>query len=64
MPANPTITLGNELRQLWRIAWPLLVAQTAQMGTGVVDTVMAGRYNDQDLAAIALDSTSGCLCIC
>jgi MATE family multidrug resistance protein len=54
MPANPTITLGNELRQLWRIAWPLLVAQTAQMGTGVVDTVMAGRYNDQDLAAIAI----------
>jgi len=47
-------TLRDELAALWRIAWPLLVAQTAQMGTGVVDTMMAGRYNDQDLAAIAI----------
>lgn len=44
----------SELRELWRIAWPLLVAQTAQMGTGVVDTMMAGHYSDQDLAAIAV----------
>ena len=47
-------SLRDELAALWRIAWPLLVAQTAQMGTGVVDTMMAGRYNDQDLAAIAV----------
>jgi hypothetical protein len=33
-----------ELRPLWRIAWPLLIAQTAQIGTGVVDTLMAGNY--------------------
>jgi len=46
--------LSTELRHLWRIAWPLFVAQMAQMGTGVVDTVMAGRYNVQDLAAIAI----------
>ena len=43
-----------ELRPLWRIAWPLLIAQTAQMGTGVVDTLMAGNYGDVDLAAIAV----------
>ena len=54
MSSSDQNTLGHELRQLWRIAWPLLVAQTAQMGTGVVDTVMAGRYDDQDLAAIAI----------
>ena len=35
-----------ELRPLWRIAWPLLIAQTAQIGTGVVDTLMAGNYGD------------------
>ena len=38
-----------ELRPLWRIAWPLLIAQTAQIGTGVVDTLMAGNYGDVDL---------------
>ena len=43
-----------ELGPLWRIAWPLLIAQTAQIGTGVVDTLMAGNYGDIDLAAIAV----------
>jgi MATE family multidrug resistance protein len=32
----------------------MLIAQLAQMGTGVVDTVMAGRYGAADLAAIAI----------
>ena len=50
----------NELGPLWRIAWPLLIAQTAQIGTGVVDTLMAGNYSDVDLAAIAVDLISGC----
>lgn len=44
----------EELRAIWHIAWPLFVAQLAQMGTGVVDTVMAARYDAQDLAAIAV----------
>ena len=44
----------EEFRPLWRIAWPLLIAQTAQIGTGVVDTLMAGNYGDTDLAAIAV----------
>lgn len=51
----PTISeLSSELRHIWRIAWPLFIAQIAQMGTGVVDTVMAGHYGEQDLAAIAI----------
>ena len=44
----------DELGPLWAIAWPLLIAQTAQIGTGVVDTLMAGNYGDVDLAAIAI----------
>lgn len=44
----------SELGPLWAIAWPLLIAQTAQIGTGVVDTLMAGNYGDVDLAAIAI----------
>lgn len=37
-----------------QLALPLLVAQLAQMGTGVVDTIMAGHYSSIDLAAIAI----------
>lgn len=44
----------RECRALLAIAWPMAIAQMAQMGTGVVDTIMAGRYNSVDLAAIAI----------
>lgn len=43
-----------EVRALFAIAWPLIIAQLAQMGTGVVDTIMAGHYSAMDLAAIAI----------
>ena len=32
-------------------------AQLAQMGMGVADTVMAGRYGSEDLAGVALGSS-------
>lgn len=44
----------RESRSLTAIAWPMFIAQLAQMGTGVVDTVMAGHYGATDLAAIAI----------
>ena len=43
-----------EMRAMMSLATPLFVAQLAQMGTGVVDTIMAGRYSSVDLAAIAI----------
>jgi len=46
--------LVTETRELYRLAAPLLIAQLAQIGTGVVDTIMAGRYSSVDLAAIAI----------
>lgn len=46
--------LMTETRELLGLATPLFIAQLAQMGTGVVDTIMAGRYNSTDLAAIAI----------
>jgi MATE family multidrug resistance protein len=46
--------LRPELRALSALALPLMIAQLAQMGTGVVDTIMAGRYSSVDLAAIAI----------
>ncbi len=46
--------LMTETRALLGLATPLFIAQLAQMGTGVVDTIMAGRYSSVDLAAIAI----------
>lgn len=46
-----------EATKILRLALPMLVAQIAQVGTGVVDTIMAGRYGTDDLAAVALGSS-------
>jgi MATE family multidrug resistance protein len=46
--------LLKETRAMLQLAMPLFIAQLAQMGTGVVDTIMAGRYSSLDLAAIAI----------
>ena len=53
MATQPTSYRG-EARALLAIAWPIIIAQLAQMGTGVVDTIMAGRYSATDFAAIAI----------
>jgi len=42
------------LRELTRLAWPVLVAQTAVVGNGVIDTMMAGRLSAEDLAAVGI----------
>lgn len=47
----------DEARQLMTLAWPIIIAQVAQTGIGFVDTVMAGRYGAQDLAAVAIGSS-------
>jgi multidrug resistance protein, MATE family len=43
-----------ELRRMLRLAFPIVVTQLSQMGMGVADTVMAGRYGAADLAGVAL----------
>jgi MATE family multidrug resistance protein len=43
-----------ELSQLLRLALPIVLTQLSQMGMGVADTVMAGRYGAVDLAGVAL----------
>ncbi|HSG89380.1 MAG TPA: MATE family efflux transporter [Pseudomonadales bacterium] len=56
-PAAPTTTLvrgGHEFLQLVRIGAPVVAAQMAQMGMGLLDTVMAGRVGAEDLAGVAL----------
>lgn len=46
--------LFAEFRALLGIAAPMAIAQLAQAGMGVVDTMMAGHYGAADLAAIAI----------
>lgn len=43
-----------ELSQLLRLALPLVAAQLAQMGMGVVDTIMAGQVGALELSGVAL----------
>lgn len=47
----------TELRCLLQLAAPLLGAQLLNSGTGVVDTMMAGHYHANDLAAVAIGSS-------
>ncbi|MEM0953148.1 MAG: MATE family efflux transporter [Pseudomonadota bacterium] len=53
-PMTQASPLLKETRAMLALATPLFIAQLAQMGTGVVDTIMAGRYASVDLAAIAI----------
>ncbi len=54
MPRHQLTAMARESRALLALAWPMVIAQLAQIGTGVVDTVMAGHYSTIDLAAIAI----------
>ncbi len=44
-------------RAVVRLAWPVLVAQLAVIASGVLDTVMAGRYSAVDLAAVGIGAS-------
>ncbi|MDO4997540.1 MAG: MATE family efflux transporter [Neisseria sp.] len=47
----------REIAALTKLAWPMMLAQIAAIGTGFVDTVMAGAAGKDDLAAVALGSS-------
>ena len=46
----------NLALRIYALAWPVLVAQLAVMAYAVIDTVMAGRYATEDLAAVGIGS--------
>ncbi len=54
MTRNRITAYRGEIRAILALAWPMVIAQLAQVGTGVVDTLMAARYGAVDLAAIAI----------
>ena len=43
--------------ELFKLGWPVLIAQLAVMANGVIDTVMAGRHGTVDLAAVGIASS-------
>lgn len=54
---RPALLLARrEVSQLLVVAAPLILAQLAQMGMSLVDTLMAGRLGREALAGIALGS--------
>lgn len=50
-------TYKKELIALTTLALPMLLSQIAQVGTGFVDTVMAGGAGKEDLAGVALGNS-------
>ncbi|TNG93908.1 MATE family efflux transporter [Pasteurellaceae bacterium USgator11] len=46
-----------EMRQLIKIALPILIAQIAQSSMGMIDTIMAGRVSAADMAAISIGAS-------
>jgi MATE family multidrug resistance protein len=42
---------------IYRLAWPVLIAQLAVMAYAVIDTMMAGRYSTDDLAAVGIGAS-------
>lgn len=48
---NPRL---SDARATLQLAWPIMVTQLAQVGTGFVDATMAGHYSAMDLAAISV----------
>ena len=52
-----TSAVSRIAKAVVRLAWPVLVAQLAVIASGVLDTVMAGRYSSVDLAAVGIGAS-------
>ncbi|NCW51440.1 MAG: MATE family efflux transporter, partial [Betaproteobacteria bacterium] len=53
-PDGPLAPQRTRLKQLLRLAGPVLVSQLAVMANGVIDTVMAGHLSPTELASLGL----------
>ncbi len=47
-------TFREAIKPVLILGWPMILTQLFIMGTGFVDTVMAGRYSATDLAGVSL----------
>ena len=48
---------ASSLRQIGRLAWPVLVAQLATIGMMAIDTIVVGHSNTDNLAALAVGAS-------
>ena len=53
----PARSINEESRTILRLGLPMVGAQLAQISMSFVDTVMAGNYHPDDLAAVAIGSS-------
>ena len=49
--------LKQTAKEIFRLGWPVLIAQIAVMANGVIDTVMAGHYSARALATVGLGTS-------
>ena len=49
--------LRSSVIRLYRLAWPVLIAQLATIGMMAIDTVVVGRSNTDNLAALAVGAS-------
>lgn len=52
-----SVHLLNELSSLWRLAWPILLAQSSMSAMSLADSLMASHAGADDLAAVALGAS-------
>ena len=57
MPAVSSPAVRAEVRDLWRLAWPMLVSQLATTGMAVADVSMIGHVSAVDLAAVSVGAS-------
>ncbi|WP_426416845.1 MATE family efflux transporter [Aestuariirhabdus sp. LZHN29] len=57
MEASRSNAVSTELKQLVGLATPIIAAQIATSGMGLVDTLMAGNYSATTLAAVAVGNS-------
>ena len=55
--AVPHVLTRKLIRDIYELAWPVLIAQLAVMAYAVIDTLMAGRYATEDLAAVGIGAS-------
>lgn len=50
--------LGDSVRRIVPLAWPVFIGQLAVLGFGTIDTVLVARHSPTDLAALAVGGAS------
>ena len=55
--ARRTPVLRRLASDIYDLAWPVLIAQVAVMTYAVIDTLMAGRFATEDLAAVGIGAS-------